>query len=163
MTAGEKVLGNLKRLPELLAAHSESRETQARLQKEKEEKARLLAQTRTSVTATEEALKAVETAVTALEGQLAALDLVARLKVERTKLTEGHPCPLCGATHHPWAHESPEADTAGISAQLKDQKPGKQNSKQRWTKAACLTRGLKHSARNLISASQKLTPPATSA
>lgn len=34
-------------------------------------------------------------------------DRIARLEQQRRQLVSGEPCPLCGATEHPWAEETP--------------------------------------------------------
>ncbi|UWX58589.1 AAA family ATPase [Chlorobaculum sp. MV4-Y] len=45
-------------------------------------------------------------------------DRVRSLEEERRRLVAGHPCPLCGSEHHPYAGESalPESDAAALDA-----------------------------------------------
>ncbi|MGF1547569.1 MAG: AAA family ATPase [Thiotrichales bacterium] len=58
------------------------------------------------------------TAIEQLETQLALLNRIRDLESERAHLSDGAPCPLCGATEHPFAHRNqPTPDAAQAALQ----------------------------------------------
>lgn len=57
-----------------------------------------------------------------LSRQIEALTETARLADWRNRLTDGTPCPLCGALHHPYVEHRPDTDVTGPGAQLTAEK-----------------------------------------
>ncbi len=67
------------------------------------------------------ATEAATAAAQRLEAQRRVVEsarLVASLDDHRARLTEGEPCPLCGATEHPWATHAPERQASTAEALL---------------------------------------------
>ena len=69
--------------------------------------------------------RALEISLAAQESltrQIEALTETARLADWRDRLTDGTPCPLCGALHHPYVEHRPDTDVTGPGAQLTAEK-----------------------------------------
>ena len=70
-----------------------------------------------------------------LTRQIEALTETARLADWRDRLTDGTPCPLCGALHHPYVEHRPDTDVTGPGALLTAEKK-KYKTLQKAAKAA---------------------------
>ena len=72
----------------------------------------------------------LEKEIAGLETQVALLSRIRDLEAERKRLEDGHPCPLCGATEHPYATGNlPVLDEA--ESKLKELKKGFKEVSQR--------------------------------
>ncbi|MDO4643435.1 MAG: AAA family ATPase [Cardiobacteriaceae bacterium] len=85
----------------------------------------------------------------ALQREITYLRTIASLEAQRVHLTDGTPCPLCGATSHPFAHENiPHPDSAQqqldaldayiTQAEALERTLDKQNAAQEQAYAACI-------------------------
>ncbi|MDO9475281.1 MAG: AAA family ATPase [Pseudohongiella sp.] len=54
----------------------------------------------------------------ALQQQRTLLHTIKKLESLRAELSDGQPCPLCGATDHPYASHAPDADVAALNIKI---------------------------------------------
>lgn len=82
------------------------------------------------VTQQQAVVSAQEQTLTALRQQLMLQKTVRSLDTQRAQLREGQPCPLCGATEHPWAVHEPDADISHTSQHIATAEASLQDSRQ---------------------------------
>ncbi|MEX2332912.1 MAG: AAA family ATPase [Pseudohongiella sp.] len=67
----------------------------------------------------EEVLTAHKTTLRSLQNQRDLQQRIINLEAMRTELEVGEPCPLCGASDHPFADHAPNMDIDGLSQQIR--------------------------------------------
>ncbi len=90
--------------------------------------------------------------ITALETQVALLSRIRDLEEERTRLEDGKPCPLCGATDHPYARGNVPALNEAEAALKKAKQIGRKTSRSLGDLEAALARmnaDLEHAGKDL--------------
>ena len=104
----------------------------------------------------EELLTAHKTTLKSLQDQRVLQQRIIDLETLRTELEAGEPCPLCGATDHPFTEHSPELNINSLSQQISSQEKQVHSSEQQRTSAQ--TAQVQHSTtiKNLDAQSQQL-------